>query len=146
MGIINRDLDVTQRRVSVHRTIEGGLATGVTAIVGVVENSGLVLGTYASAFGLSNTPTVSFNLYRFNSTGGFTSIPLGSTITVPAFGTSGFITPGFTAVTGSTAGGVTCLQGDLVVALSGGTSAAVATAMLGCVLQRQLDYLKFPGT
>lgn len=146
MGVINRDLDNTQRRVRVE-LLTGAVATGVTTVLGTIDNPGLLVSLYATAFGLSGTPTVTFNLYRFNATGGFTSLPLGSTaITVPAFGTSGLIALGTTTLAGITSSGVTCLSGDLLVALSGGANSSVTTGVFGGVFQRQIDFLKFPGT
>jgi hypothetical protein len=138
MSIINRELHPTQRRHALQLQA-GNVATGVTTIVGVVGNDGLVMSAYSTAVGLSGTPTVSFSLYRFNTTGGFTAIGLGATITVPAFGTSGI-------AAATLIGGVTCLRGDLVAALSGGTNASTTTQTLAVALQPQVDFLAFPGT
>lgn len=137
MGIINRDLDPTQRRDQMEVNL-ATLATGVTTAMGIVGNDGLVMSCYATAFGLSGAPVVSFSLYRFL-TAGFTAIGLGATITTPEFGTSGI-------ASATLIGGVTCLKGDLVVALSGVANTATLRTVMGAVLQPQVDFLKFPGT
>lgn len=136
MSIVNRDLHPTQRRHALQAQV-ATLATGVTTVMGVVGNDGLVMSAYSTAMGLSNTPTVSFSLYRF--AGGFTAIGLGATVTVPAFGTSGIAAATLVA-------GVTCLKGDLVVALSGGANSSTTTQSLAVTLQPQVDFLSFPGT
>lgn len=137
MAIINRDLDVSQRRYALESTLSA-LATGVTTVLGVVPHDGLVNSCYATAFGLSGTPAGFFSLYRFGSAG-FTAIGLGASIVTPAFGTSGVIAATLIA-------GVTCLRGDLLVHRSSGTDSATERTVLGAVIQASGDYLKFPGT
>lgn len=136
MAIINRDMAHSTRKREIQSSL-ASMATGVTTVMGEISLNGLVNSCYASAFGLSGTPTVSFSLYRFTSTG-FTAIGLAATITIPAYGTSGI-------AAATLISGVTCLQGDLLVALSGGSNAATVATVLGGVFTPQDDILKFPG-
>lgn len=137
MGIVNKDLHFSQRRRVIEDPV-GAVATGVTTLIGTVPSSGLIMSAYATAFGLSGTPTVSFSLYRIVS-GGFTAVGLGATITYAAFGTSG-------VQSATLIGGVTALAGDLVVSLSGGANSAITAGTNAVVFQPQTDFLAFPGT
>lgn len=144
MPLINRNNHPSERRRDFQATL-GAVATGVTSVLAVVPFNGLVTAVFGAAFGLSGTPTTSFSLYRLTSTG-FTSIGLGATLTLPAFGTSGFSYYGST-INGNTISGIigiTALQGDLLVALSGGTNAAVTSAYLGGVIQPTDDFTRWP--
>lgn len=146
MPLIDRNDDSTTKRVAFSANF-AATATGVTSVIGILPFNSLVTGYYASAFGLSGTPLSSLSLYRFIAGSGFTAIPVGGTLTVPAFGTSGFAFYGATVngITYSNVLGITALQGDLMVALSGGANSAAASLYLGVVMQPTDDYIRWPG-
>lgn len=141
MAIINRSLSKSTKRQTFTLVKSTATATGVTTVITQIPFIGLVQSFYCAAIGISNTPTASLNLYRFNATGGFTSIVVGATLTLPEFGTSGAVSSGFTALSA----GVTCLQGDLLVALSGGANSAAALVTYSGVIEPTQDILSYPG-
>lgn len=141
MGIINRDLAKSTKRQSFTLVKSTATAVGVTTVITQIPFSGLVQSFYVAAVGLSGTPTASLALYRFNQVGGFTSIPVGATLTLLEFGTSGPVATGFSSV----GAGVSCLQGDLLVALSGGANSAAALVSYSGVVEPTQDILSYPG-
>jgi len=153
MGIINRDLSSSEQKECWQEQFSS-LVTGSTYVIALLPVNGLVTGVFATGFGLSNTPSVSYWLYRFN-TGtnngttatGFTSIGIGATITVPAFGTSGFNWYGATlnGISVSNVLGVTSFQGDLLVAQVTGSNAAIQLAALGGIVKATDSILQWPG-
>lgn len=137
MGIINRDLDNTQKREIVQTSFNAVLATGVTSQIGLVACDSKVMSFFGSASGLSGAPVYSLALVRLASTG-VTSIPCGATLTPPEIGVSGPV--GFTLATG-----VTALRGDLLVVTSGVANTASLRSTFGAVLQPTADYKKYFG-
>jgi hypothetical protein len=158
MGIINRDLNKQQQKSNVQDNFATMNLAGSTYVVGFLPNNGLVTGVFAAAVGISNTPLVTFSLYRFcngstltpfNGTtqAGFTAIPISATLSVAAFGTSGWVYYGATinGLTIANVLGVTAYQGDMLVAQMAGTNAALTTAIVGGVVQATDDILQWPG-
>lgn len=139
MGIINRDLSRSQKRQDETVTF-GALATGVTALLKVLEYDATIDGVNVSAFGLSGSPVWSLSAFRFNATGGLTSIGLGSTITVSAIGTSGNI--GF-SLPGA---GYSLIAGDVLVLTTGAANTAVATAAVAVTIKALADIRVFQNT
>lgn len=146
MPLIDRNDDATSKRMPFSTNL-AATATGVTSVIGIIPFAGLITSYYATAFGLSGTPVSSLSLYRLVPGAGFTAIGCGATVTVPAYGTSGFAYYGATINGNTTANviGVTALQGDLMVALSGGANSSAATLYLGVVVQPTDDYIRWPG-
>lgn len=156
MPIINRDLQASQQKACYQDNFTSVVAAGNTYIVSFLPTNGLVTGVFAAAVGISNTPALSFWLYRFLvgqslSTGvtnaGYTFIGLGATLTVPAFGTSGwaFYGPTMNGLTTSNVIGITCLQGDFLVAQLSGSNAALTTAVIGGIVKATDAFLQWPG-
>lgn len=155
MPIINRNLQASQQRTCYQGNFSSVVAAGNTYIVSFLPNNGIVTGVFATAIGISNTPALSFWLYRFNqgqslSTGvtnaGYTFIGLGATLTVPAYGTSGFAFYGATinGLTIANVMGTTCLVGDYLVAQLSGSNAALTTAVIGGVVKNTDAFLQWP--
>jgi len=141
MPIINRELEYREQRDEYDYSIQGTV-TGSTYMI-PIPFLGNAVGGYQCAIGLSGTPVHSFAISRFIAGSGTTTIPLGVTITVSAFGTSGgqFFTFGTSGGVGSTIGaGVTCLANDLIIINTSGSNAAVAQCSFTLVIQCLQDY------
>ena len=146
MAIQNRDLDPSIARVviasNVNSTPSGvsagilnpGLSTGVTFPLCTVSSASQLLAASEAAWGLSGAPVHSLWLYRFIAGAGFTSMVMGQTWTVTAFGTSGAI--GFSLPGG---GSWNLLPGDQLVLYTQGSNAAVASAQVTVVLKELQD-------
>lgn len=143
MGIINRDLDASQKR-SVVTAVAGAVATGATGIIDVVKEASSLDAAQVAAFGLSNSLTVQLFVNRFIVGSGFTAFSVGSALTVPAYGTSGLAAAGVsTPAIGST---LTTLQsGDVLLYLTAGTNAAATGLQVSVALRPLGDYAKFFG-
>jgi len=125
MPIINRNLDSSEKKESSYETF-GALATGVTQLLVIAPYNCLLQGVNVAAFGLSGSPVHSLSLLRF--AGGQTAIPLASTLTIQAFGTSGAI--GFSLA----APGITLLAGDVILVTTGAANTAVGTSSFQTIL------------
>ena len=79
MGIINRDLARSEKRRD-QTVVFGALATGVTALLKVVPFNATLDSVNVAAFGLSGSPVWSLSAFRFNTSGGLTSIGMGVTL------------------------------------------------------------------
>lgn len=152
MGIINRDLGSQQRKQCVQSNFSSLTVAGNTYIIGMVPVNSLVTGVFAAGVGISNSPVVSFWLYRFiagSTNAGFTYIGVGATLALAsnAFGTSGYVYAGVTTNGLTTSGylGVTALVGDLLVGQMVGSNSAVTTAILGGVIQATDSILQWPA-
>lgn len=144
MAIINRDLDPTQQRdvytTNVSITASGVsagianpvLATGITYPLMTVPYPAQLVAAEEAAWGASGTPVHSLWIYRF--AGGFTSIAVGQTLTVTAFGTSG-------ALGYSLFGASWLLQtGDQIALYTQGSASAVASTTITVVIKALQDY------
>lgn len=99
MPLVNRDKDQSEQRdvyqsffngtpSSVSSTIMNpGLSTGNTFMLATISRPCQLIAAESVVWGLSGAPLHNLWLYRF--AGGFTSILMGNTLTVSAFGTSG---------------------------------------------------------
>ncbi len=99
MAIVNRDKDASEQ-ITVFERVLASSASGISALlVNPSVNTGLTFvlmsvpgpaqlsAASVSAYGVSGSPVVSLWLYRF--AGGFTSIAVGQSLAVTAYGTSG---------------------------------------------------------
>lgn len=151
MPIINRDLDTSQQKecyvANLDRTPSGisagilnpGLATAQTFVVCNVPFPATLVSIEESVYGLSGTPTHSFWIYRF--AGGFTSIQVGASFNVTAFGTSGSLAHSLYA-----AATFPLLAGDQIALYCLGTNAAVASAQVSVVVKALQDYKTYWGS
>jgi len=130
MPIVNRDLDSSSQRVvinSSHGFAAGVVGTGVTLTCALVPWPSTLDAVRVGAFGLSGAPAVALSVNRLIVGTGFTTMTLGMTsLTVPAFGTSGM---------GS---GVLAASGNSLLVLQAGdllclTTSGAATAAIGYV-------------
>lgn len=131
MGIINRDLGRSQKQTDEAFPL-GVIANGVTQLLKIVPYNALLTGANVAAFGVSASPVWSLSYFRFNATGGLTSIGAGATLAVGGIGTSGCL--GFSLA----APGITLLAGD-VLCLTAAGAAAVATSVITLVMMPTAD-------
>lgn len=136
MAIVNRELDVSQQR-DVEQVGLGPLATGVTRMCAVAAFPFLVETMKYAAMGVSGAPIVSMYKQR-----GLTTEAIGlSGIVLQAVGTSGSV--GFS---GLAAAGSTLLifnTGDVLVAVSSGSNAAVADLVLQVAVKKLQDIVSY---
>ena len=139
MGIINRDLDPSQKKIVLDKSF-GAIATGVTSLLGIVPFNASLQGFNLAPFGLSGAPVYSLSVFR-GVAAGLTSVGLGVTVTASALGASG---PMGATITGI---GATLLRGDVLVMLSGVANTAVASANVSVTISGSNDYNKYaPNT
>lgn len=148
MGIVNRTKDTTEQvvdfAVKVDSTPSGvsagilnpGVSTATTFVLFNVPYPAQLLNAGVSYFGLSGSPSHNLWVYRF--AGGFTSIQIGASLAVSAFGTSGHqawsILPAATSFP---------LQaGDIVVLNTVGANTAVASATVTLCIKALQDIKK----
>ncbi len=142
MAIVNRGLDPSQQAVSFGAAY-GPLGTGVTSPVLVVPYPCTLSQAKAAAFGISGTPTLVLSIQRFITGSGVTSYLGGmTTLTLQAAGTSG-VQSVVTAAQGSTA--LNLQQGDVIMATTGGSNAAVTGLAVSLVLKASQDVRQFFG-
>jgi hypothetical protein len=157
MAIVNRDLAASQQRETWQETVNtttSGVSAGIanpwvataqTYPLFNVPRPCQLVAAAESAWGLSGTPVHSLWVYRWLGASGFTSFPIGQTLTISAFGTSGMLYgPGgasgqfggfslFAAVT------YPLQTGDQLVLYTQGANTAVNTATVTCVVQNLQD-------
>lgn len=150
MPIINRDLDSSQQKemlvANLAATPSGisagilnpGLATANTFVVCNIPYPATLVNIEEAVYGTSGTPTHSFWIYRF--AGGFTSIQVGASFNVTAFGTSGPLAHSLYA-----ASTFPLLAGDQIALYCLGTNAAVAAAQVTVVIKALQDYKTYFG-
>jgi hypothetical protein len=114
--------------------VQPGIANGLTWPLFTVPYPAQLLQAGASYWGTSGSPSHSLWVYRF--AGGFTSIQVGASLAVTAYGTSGY--QGFSILPASTS--FPLQAGDVVALYSlGGSSAAVASATITLCIQALQD-------
>lgn len=121
MGIINRDLSRSEKRKS-QAAVFGALATGVTQLISIIPSNSIVTGMNVSAFGISGSPVWSLSAFRFNATGGLTSINMGFTLSVGTIGTSGNLGASFASP------GISLIAGDVIALTTGGANSSVTNS------------------
>lgn len=142
MGIINKNLGKSQRR-EVIQNEWSALANGSTIVAAVVPYPSILEVVQMYGFGLSGAPTVQVIVNRFIPGTGFTAFNLGSTMALPAFGTSGVLslTMGFSLPQiGSTL--TLLLVNDVVMIQTGGGSSAAVTGLCGAVVLEPIQDAK----
>lgn len=143
MGIVNRDLDASQKR-NYYKAGSGPVATGVTGVIEIVYDACSLDGAQVAAFGLSNALTVQLFVNRFIPGAGFTAFAVGTALTVPAFGTSGLAAAGVSIpAIGSTL--TTLKSGDVLMYQTAGTNAAATGFNVMVALRPLNDYVRFFG-
>lgn len=146
MALVNRDKDTTEQREVYTGTVwvspsgvsagiaNPGVATGLTFPIATIPYPAQLIAAEDVSTGLSGTPVHSLWIYRFIVGTGFTTIPVGQTLTVSALGTSG---PSgyslFAAVT------FPLLAGDVVFMYTQGSNAATASTTVTLVVKALQD-------
>ena len=137
MGIINRDLDMSEQ----YQTVQAGpfaTATGATFPICVIPYACKLSAFVEAAQGLSGAPVHSLHVLRFNSAGATVIDGLFATQTVQSQGTSGPI--GFSLTSfGNT---MTFKANDLLFLGCGAANAAVAKETVTVVLDAIADIKK----
>lgn len=135
MAIVQRDLDPTQRRITIQADY-GVVATGITIVAAMVPSQGNLQAVVVSAFGLSGSPTYDMRIWRFIPGTGVTSIAGGATTLTPLTnGTSGLAYMSL-APTGSSL--LQVLPNDLIT-LTSGVANTAATIAVSVVIQNVQD-------
>lgn len=134
MAIVNRDLDASEQR---HVLVGQAQPYIVAATYGIgpIPFPSKLVAAQAAGRGLSGAPQMILQVHRFIAGTGFTAIVLGSTVVVPAFGTSGGVTLSVSAA------GVTypLLAGDVLVFNNPVADTACASVNVSCVIQATQD-------
>lgn len=145
MAIVNRDKNVTEQIVDfsvvVNTSTSGisagianpGVATATTFVLMTVPYPAQLVDAGVGYFGLSGSP--SHNLWVFRFAGGFTSIQIGASLAVSAFGTSGY--QAFSILPAATS--FPLQTGDLIALQTVGANTAVAQATVTLCLQALQD-------
>lgn len=134
MAIENRDLGTAQQRDLFSVNI-GALATGATAALLVVPYPANLIAGAVAATGVSNVPTLTLEVTRYNTAGVTTLGSIAAALTV----VGATVPVSFTMNTGASA--VQLQRGDIVVAREGGTNANVTSAAI-VLVTRCLQDLK----
>lgn len=134
MAIVNRDLDVTEQRHVVNASVDNAV-TGATYGLGLIPFQGKIVAGMIGAVGLSGAPVGTIWLHRFIVGTGFTSIALGSSFLIPAFGVSGGATLSLQAA------GVTypLQSGDQITLATGAANTGAVRIEVTYVIQAQQD-------
>lgn len=144
MAIVNRDLDPSQQRQTYQALLDRtpssisagianpGLSTGNTFLVCNIPFPSQLMAASEACYGTSGSPVHSLWIYRFAA--GFTSIAIGQTMAITAFGTSGI--QGFSLFAATT---FQLLAGDQLVLYTQASNAAVANAMVTVVVKALQD-------
>lgn len=151
MPIVNRDLDVSEQKISSSQTFFGAkdgttlavFASGETLLVYNVPLPSALKAVNVAAFGVSGTLTAELKVNRFIAGAGVTLITgLAATLTAQAFGTSGALNASLVA-SGSTL--LNLLAGDQIVLIAGGGGAA-ARGTVSVVVQALQDIVAHYGS
>jgi hypothetical protein len=133
VGIKNTGLHVSEQRKELTAGA-AAVATGVTGILSHVPWPCVVEAGQAAAFGTSGSPTVQFFINRFIVGSGITTIQIGSTSALVAYGTSGVLANGLSLP----AAGATTLNlqaNDVLMYQTGGANSAVTGLSLKLVVR-----------
>lgn len=150
MSIVNRDLNSTQQRECFQANltstyagtsagiVDPGVLAGFTYPIFTVPYPASLQVAEEVVWGLSGSPVHSLWIYRF--AGGFTSIQVGASLAITAYGTSGAL--GVSLYAGIS---YPLMTGDQVVLYAQGSGSAVAEATVTCVIQCLQDYKSYFG-
>lgn len=138
MGIANRDKDASEQNYVVEKTF-GAVPVSTAGWIGGVPSPGQILEWKFTGKGLSGAPAYQLSISRWTS-GGVTSIALGSAVTLPiAFGTSG----GMLGATFASNSSLAAVQaGDVLVVNSTGANTAVTDLIVSVVIKATQDIKK----
>lgn len=151
MALVNRDKDVTEQINVWNKIVDAtpssisagisnpGVATGNTYVLMTVPYPAQLMAAGSASYGTSGSPVHSLWIYRF--AGGFTSIAVGQTLAVTAFGTSGY--QGFSIFAGVS---YPLQAGDQLVLYTQASNAAVAVTSVGLAVKALQDIKSYFGT
>lgn len=138
MALVNRDKDASEQRDVLTYTSPAVVGVSLLVNLGIAPCAQQMIAIQVAAFGLSSTPILNFQINRFitglgNTTiiGGFTSLSIAA-----AFGTSGPAATLVPLTAGSTL--VQLLRGDLVQVVTSGANSA-ANYVISAVVQTLQD-------
>lgn len=135
MGIINRTLDVSEQYDKV-QLYQKATATGVDYFVYRCPRNMQIQTARSYCLGLSGTPTTTLKLTRFVVGAGQTTISISGALTNVAFGTSGIQSMSLPAAGSSL---LNLQAGDILIATSGGSNAALTDLMVEVVVKNVAD-------
>ena len=146
MAIINRDCDATQQRDVYTANVTGTasgisagimnpvVATGITYPLMTVPYPSQLVAAQSAVWGLSGAASHSLWIYRF--AGGLTTIPVGQSLAVTAYGTSG--SQGFSLFAAAT---YLLQAGDQIVLYTQVANTAVDKTTVTLVTKKLQDYV-----
>lgn len=143
MGNINRTDDVSQQQEIYSLNAFGGFSSTIAAINSgstiycgtIIPRQMQIQQAQATSFGVSGAPQLLLGCLRFSNG---TSFVIGTTMLVPAYGTSGYL-PYSLGTAGSTT--LNLVKGDvLVMQQLGGASAATTGVMMSVVVKNLQDF------
>lgn len=163
MPIVDRDLDVSERKVLIHQYIQGtgggtflpGTSTGQTYVIANMPFPFEVVSAASSARGSSGSPLMNLQIYRFiPGTGGGATMfgNIFQSFAVSLIGTSGINSAMPGTVTGwslISSSGATLNQGiagDSLVFVQTGANAALTEVTLSVVVKKLQDIVSHYGT
>lgn len=135
MGIVNRSMDASEQKETISVALSPVATSGGTYLLAAVPYQCEVTNIAVSANGLSNTPSMEVEAYKFS--GGVTiNSDLSTAIALPATATSGIF-----ALTLGTAGStqVQLDAGEMLVARVTGANGAAASATVNIVVRKLQD-------
>lgn len=143
MGIINRTKDPSEQKEAFDVTLRG-IVTAATYQVCVVPYPANVEAIVHSHQGLSGSPALRFDVWRFIAGAGFTSVVtgLGASATIVALATSGVLSASLPAV------GSTLLQvqaKDVITLHSFAANTATVESHVQVVLKKTQDKVSYYG-
>lgn len=134
MAIVNRDLETSEQRHVLSASVDNTI-TGATYGLCVVPFQSKLISAMASSVGLSGAPIGTLWMHRFIVGTGFTSIVLGTSVAIPAYGLSGGVTFNVLA-----AGVTNPLQsGDQLTLATGGANTGSVRTVVTFVIQALQD-------
>jgi hypothetical protein len=136
MSNINRTDDISQQK----QNYTSGFINvpNLTVLpVATIERGMVITDCKITMHGVSGTPALYLEVYRFQGTTGSASFIIGQSFVCQAYGTSGFLSYSLPAV-GSTL--LNLMKGDVVVAVqAGGTGAATVVTTIDLICQNLQD-------
>ena len=137
MAINNASLSDGLQDKVVSFTIETAIANGETGTIGYIPCPCKLTAMQMTSFYQTGAPFLQLNISRFIPETGFTSINLGSTFTVPVFGTSGVFSLGVSLPIGSSL--MYLATNDILTYQSGGGVTSGIQKLSGCFIMQPVQ-------
>ena len=142
MAVINRTQGSDTQKKTIAFNLETSMANGETGVLGYIPYPCQLNALQMTSFYQAGSPFLLLNISRFIVGSGVTVIPLGTTFSIPVFGTSGFVSGGVSLPTGSSL--MYLMANDLITYTAGGGSTVGLQKVAGCfVVQPVQDSISY---